>query len=103
MLGMQIVHSKRTTLTEKEQVGFPFDLKYYPSCEQMIPDVDLIMMAVPQTPATLDLINECTIKVCERDVRIVDIGEGSAIDEDVLLRALEDGTWDCELCWDRCV
>jgi lactate dehydrogenase-like 2-hydroxyacid dehydrogenase len=91
-LGMKIVYTKRSSLTEEELKSLPFIPRYVGSLEEMLPHLDLLMLAVPHTPQTVKLINKDSIKLCKKGVRIVNIGRGSAIDEDVLFGALEDGT-----------
>lgn len=91
-LGMKIVYTKRTPLSEEEVKALPYEPVYYSSFEEMVPHVDLLALAVPNTPQTENLINENTIKLFKKGSRIVNIGRGNAIDEEVLLKALDDGT-----------
>lgn len=91
-IGMEIKYTKRSPLTEKEAAKLPFDTEFYPTFEELIPHVDLLVIAVPHSEATINLINEKTIKLIKKNARIVNIGRGTAIDEDVLLKALDDGT-----------
>ncbi|KAH3683478.1 hypothetical protein WICPIJ_005562 [Wickerhamomyces pijperi] len=91
-IGLKIKYHKRTPLADEELANFHFKLDYVSSVNELIPQVDLLVLAVPQTPETIDLINKDTIKLFRRGARIVNIGRGSAIDEDVLLKALDDGT-----------
>lgn len=88
-LGMKIVYTKRTPL---EEGSLPFDTVYYPTIEEALPVADLIVLAVPHTEHTVNIINRDSIKLVKRGVRIVNIGRGSAIDEDVLFEALDNGT-----------
>lgn len=90
-IGMRIRYTKRTPLTESEKERFPFELEYVPSFEELIPSVDLIVLAVPHSPETTNLINRKTLKLVKKGVRIVNIGRGSAIDEDALFEALDEG------------
>jgi lactate dehydrogenase-like 2-hydroxyacid dehydrogenase len=91
-LGMKIVYTKRTPLTEEELKILPFIPRCYGSLGEMLPHLDLLVLAVPHSPQTVNLINKDSIKLCKKGLRIVNIGRGSAIDEDVLFEALEDGT-----------
>lgn len=91
-LGMKIAYTKRSPLTEEEIKSLPYEPTYYSSFEELAPEVDLLVLAVPHTPQTVNLINEKSIKLFKKGVRIVNIGRGSAIDEDVLFKALDDGT-----------
>lgn len=91
-IGLKIAYTKRTPLSEEESRGFPYQPIYYESLEELAPHVDLLVLAVPHSPATVKLINEDSIKLFKKGVRIVNIGRGSVIDEDVLFKALDDGT-----------
>lgn len=91
-IGMKIVYTKRSELTNAELAQLPFAPVYYPTLDEMLPNTDLLVLAVPHTPQTVNLINERTIQLCKKGIRIVNIGRGTAIDEDVLFKALDDGT-----------
>lgn len=91
-IGMDIRYTKRTPLSHEDQVKLGYEAKYYPTFHELIPEVDLIVFAVPHSPSTKHLINPETIKLVKPGVRIVNIGRGSAIDEDVMFKALDDGT-----------
>lgn len=91
-IGMEISYTKRTPLKNGELSGLPYKPTYFNSFEELIPHVDLLILAVPHSSETTHLINKDTIKLFKRGARVVNIGRGSAIDEDVLLKALDDGT-----------
>lgn len=91
-IGMEIRYTKRKPLTQEEEDVLGYKAKFYPTFEDLIKNVDLIVFAVPATPSTKHLINPETIKLVKPGVRLVNIGRGSAIDENVLFKALDDGT-----------
>lgn len=91
-IGMSIKYTKRTPLKPEEEEALPFKAKFYSSFEELIPHVDLLVIAVPHSESTINLINKDSVKLLKKNVRIVNIGRGTAIDEDVLLEALDDGT-----------
>jgi lactate dehydrogenase-like 2-hydroxyacid dehydrogenase len=91
-IGMKIAYTKRSELAKEELESLPYKPTFYESFEDLIPHVDLLVLAVPHTPQTVRLINEDSISLFKKGVRIVNIGRGSAIDEDVLFKALDDGT-----------
>lgn len=91
-LGMKIIYTKRTPLTEEELQSLPFKPIFYGSVNAMLPKIELLMLAVPHTPQTINLINKDSIKLVKKGIRVVNIGRGSAIDEDVLFEALDNGT-----------
>lgn len=91
-IGMEIRYTKRKPLSSNEEIALGYKATFYPTFEDLIKEVDLIVFAVPATPSTKHLINPETIKLVKPGVRLVNIGRGSAIDENVLFKALDDGT-----------
>ncbi|CCH40751.1 Adenosylhomocysteinase [Wickerhamomyces ciferrii] len=91
VIGLKIKYTKRKPLTEIEQEELGFPTEFVSNFNELLPQIDLLVLAVPQSPETTHLINEETIKLVKPGLRIVNIGRGAAIDEDVLLKALDDG------------
>ncbi|CDK27344.1 unnamed protein product [Kuraishia capsulata CBS 1993] len=91
-IGMYVNYTKRSPLSEEEEKKLGFTVTYHESFEKMIPYCDCIVFCVPHTPSTIHLLNEKTAKILKPGVRIVNVGRGSALDENVLLQCLEDGT-----------
>lgn len=89
-IGLSVKYNKRTPLSPEAAAKLPFELDYVATLEELLPQVDVLVLAVPHTPQTIHLINSETIKLIKPGARIVNIGRGSAIDEDVLLKALDD-------------
>ncbi|KAH3675808.1 hypothetical protein WICPIJ_009261 [Wickerhamomyces pijperi] len=89
-IGMSICYNKRTALSQAELDSFSFPLTYVESIDELLPQLDLLVLAVPHSPQTVNLINEESIKLVKPGIRIVNVGRGSAIDEEVLLKALDD-------------
>jgi lactate dehydrogenase-like 2-hydroxyacid dehydrogenase len=90
-IGMEVLYNKRSPLSESEEAELGYKATFVPTFEEMSKKVDLIVIAVPHSPETTDLISRESLKKMKRGVRIVNIGRGSAIDEDALLEALENG------------
>lgn len=61
------------------------------SLEEMIGDVDHLVLCVPATSATKNLLNDETLSLVKPGVHVVNIARGSLIDQDALRRALDDG------------
>jgi lactate dehydrogenase-like 2-hydroxyacid dehydrogenase len=91
-IGMKISYTKRSPLSAADEAQLGYTAKFYSSFKELIQEVDLIVIAVPHSPETENLINRETLKLAKRGVRIVNIGRGTAIDEEALLDALDDGT-----------
>lgn len=90
VIGMKIKYTKRSEPLVPND-GLPFEAEYVKSLTELIPQVDLLVLAVPHTPQTINLINKDSIKLFKKGARIVNIGRGTVLDEDVVIDALEDG------------
>ncbi|MBN9346548.1 MAG: 2-hydroxyacid dehydrogenase [Devosia sp.] len=63
--------------------------RYYGSLLEMAADVDTLIVAVPGGAATRHLVDAEVLAALGRRGIVVNIGRGSAIDEDALIKALE--------------
>lgn len=52
---------------------------------------DILVLLLPDTPQTRDIINQDSLDKCKPGVCIVNVGRGSAIEEDDLIEALKTG------------
>jgi D-2-hydroxyacid dehydrogenase (NADP+) len=59
---------------------------------EVLPEADYVVLAVPETGETKQLFNHERFARMKRGARLINLGRGSAIDEDALVRALESGT-----------
>jgi lactate dehydrogenase-like 2-hydroxyacid dehydrogenase len=65
---------------------------YYGSLKEMAQAVDTLICIVPGTPATHKVINADILSALGSDGVFINVGRGSSVDEDALLKALQDGT-----------
>jgi len=61
------------------------------SLDEMLPEADYVVLAVPETGETKQLFNRERLARMKRGARLINLGRGSAIDEDALVRALASG------------
>ncbi len=59
--------------------------------DKVLPDTDLLVMSLPDTPETEGILSRERIALLPHDAYIVNVGRGSAIDEDALADALDSG------------
>ena len=59
--------------------------------EEMLPDVDHLVLCVPATSTTVNILNEETLALAKPGLHLVNIARGSLIDQDALRVALDDG------------
>lgn len=90
-LDMKIQYFKRSGPVSKDILGYP--AKYCSTLEdpETWVSADLIVLALPGHSSTQNVINAKTLSMCKDQVRIVNVGRGSCIDEDALFQALESG------------
>ena len=65
---------------------------YYASLMEMAKAVDTLICIVPGTAATHKAINADILAALGSDGVFINVGRGSSVDEDALLKALQDGT-----------
>lgn len=59
--------------------------------DSLLPETDLLVMSLPDTPETRDILNRKRIALLPEGAFVVNVGRGSAIDEDALCESLESG------------
>jgi phosphoglycerate dehydrogenase-like enzyme len=57
----------------------------------LLPRFDAIVMALPQAPSTVGLLNDASLRAMKRSAVIVNVGRGASLDQSALLRALHEG------------
>ncbi|KAK1323287.1 hypothetical protein QJS10_CPA02g01432 [Acorus calamus] len=61
------------------------------SFDEVISTADFLSLHMPLTPATSKIFNEESFAKMKKGVRIINVARGGVIDEDALVRALDDG------------
>lgn len=59
--------------------------------DSLLPETDLLVMSLPDTPETRDILSRRRIALLPEGAFVVNVGRGSAIDEDALCESLESG------------
>ena len=59
--------------------------------DELLPETDLLVMSLPDTPETRDILSRERIALLPDGAFVVNVGRGSAIDEDALADSLEEG------------
>lgn len=65
---------------------------YYSSLTEMAKAVDILICIVPGTPQTHKAINAEVLAALGSNGVFINVGRGSSVDEDALIKALQDGT-----------
>ena len=59
--------------------------------DSLLPDTDLLVMSLPDTPETRDILNRDRIALLPEGAYVVNVGRGSAVDEEALCESLNSG------------
>ena len=59
--------------------------------EKILPETDLLVMSLPETPETIDIMNDKMIRLLPQGAYLVNVGRGTAIEEPALIAALNEG------------
>ncbi|KAG8857101.1 palmitoyltransferase pfa5 [Serendipita sp. 411] len=85
-LGMKVVYYNRTRLPEEEEKGAT-----YLEFDQLLRQSRLITLHCPLTPATRHLLSDDQFAKMQDGVFIVNTARGPVIDEEALVRAMQNG------------
>ncbi|KAB5593811.1 Polyubiquitin-C [Ceratobasidium theobromae] len=65
--------------------------EYYADKEKMLAEIDVLSIHVPLNQNTIHLVDEKTIRTMKKGSIIINTARGKVVDEEALIRALEDG------------
>ncbi|XP_022956179.1 D-3-phosphoglycerate dehydrogenase 1, chloroplastic-like [Cucurbita moschata] len=86
-LGMQVIaHDPYTPVDRARAIGVELV-----SFNQAISTADFISLHMPLTPTTTKLFNDDTFGLMKKGARLINVGRGGLIDEDALIKALDNG------------
>jgi len=66
-------------------------VKMYNDFAAMLPEADVLTFHVPLNDATRGMLNDQTFDACRKGVYVVNAARGGVVDEDALVKALDDG------------
>ncbi len=66
-------------------------VKKISSLDELLPETDLLVMSLPDTPETRNILSRERIALLPDDSFVVNVGRGSAVDEDALCESLDGG------------
>lgn len=59
--------------------------------DQILPETDLLFMSLPSTPDTVSILNGMRMALLPEGAYVINVGRGTAIDQDALIAALDSG------------
>ena len=87
--GLQIHYHNRKPVAP--EIANALDATYWDSLDQMLARMDIVSINCPHTPATYHLISARRLKMMKPSAYIVNTARGEIIDEEALVRMLENG------------
>lgn len=73
-----------------ERAGFPVIATE--DLPDMLPHTDVLVMVLPDSPTTRGVLNEDVLAALPKHAFVINVGRGSAVDQDALVKALHEGT-----------
>lgn len=80
-----------TARTEREAPPYVDVLRTAEGLDELLPQADIVVLAVPLTDETRGMMNRKTIALMKDGAWLVNIARGAVIDTDALVEALDDG------------
>lgn len=87
--GLSVHYHNREPVAET--VHDELDATHWGSLDQMLARMDIVSVNCPYTPATFHLLSERRLKLLQPTAFVVNTARGEIIDEDALIRLIEDG------------
>lgn len=69
----------------------PLEATYWPSLDQMLPEVDIISLHTPHTRETFHILDRARLARMRRDAFVVNVSRSELIDEEALVDGIESG------------
>lgn len=85
--GMDIHYYNRTRLSAELEQG----ATYHATIDDLLPVADFLSLHCPATPDTIDLMNAARFERLPDGAVLVNSARGALVDEDALIKALDDG------------
>lgn len=85
--GCNIIAVKRTM----SAVPYADKVVTIDKLKEVLPQADIIAMSLPATDATKNLMNEELLRLCKKNAVLINVGRGSTLDTDALVRLLDEG------------
>lgn len=86
--GCRISYYSRTRYSQ--EIEEQYQAQYLP-LEELLQQCDIISLHVPASPATVNMINEKTLKLMRRDAILVNCSRGELVDSAALAKAMKEG------------
>ncbi len=90
-LGMRIIAVTRDPARHRPHAGLFNSLHAASDLHRVLPQADAVVLTLPHTDGTTNMIDDATFAACKPGALFVNIGRGQVVDETALLRHLRSG------------
>lgn len=88
LLGAECYGVRRTV---HDKPDFVKELYAFNDLEKILPECDTIALSLPETPETTKMFNETRLRMIKKDAVLINVGRGTAIDTEALLKVVNEG------------
>ena len=91
LLGSRVIGIRRTKAACPDYLE---EIGTFEDIDRFLPEADIVAMALPNTPQTYHIMNEERLSGMKRGSILLNVGRGTAIDQEALVKALKHGPLD---------
>lgn len=88
LLGSRVIGIRRTKAACPDYLE---EIGTFEDIDRFLPEADIVAMALPNTPQTYHIMNEERLLGMKRGSILLNVGRGTAIDQDALVKVLRNG------------
>lgn len=88
VFGAKVIGVQRTVHDKPDYVD---ELYTIDRLDKLLPEADVVTMSLPQTPLTIHMFDERRLRLMKEDAILVNVGRGTAIVTDDLVKVLNEG------------
>ena len=88
LLGAECYGVRRTV---HDKPDFVKELYSFTDLEKILPECDTVALSLPETPETTGMFNEKMLRMMKKDAVLINVGRGTAIDTEALLKVTNEG------------
>ncbi|MBQ8987723.1 MAG: D-2-hydroxyacid dehydrogenase [Lachnospiraceae bacterium] len=88
LLGSRVIGIRRTKAACPDYLE---EIGTFEDIDRFLPEADIVAMALPNTPQTYHIMNEERLMAMKKGSILLNVGRGTAIDQEALVKALKNG------------
>lgn len=87
-LGAEVIGVRRSPAEAPSYVKAVYPVS---ELDRLLPGADVVALSMPETPETAGLMDERRLSLMKPGAYLINVGRGSAVDQDALVKALREG------------